>query len=40
MIVTDHEAHCVSMFSPGGKKLRSFGKRGFFQGQFEGPIVV
>ena len=40
VIVTDHEAHCVSVFSPSGKKLRSFGKGGSGQGQFDSPHGV
>ena len=37
VVVTEYEAHCVSVFSPSGKKLRSFGTRGSGQGQFESP---
>ena len=40
VIVTEEDGHCVSVFSPIGKKLRSFGSRGTGQGQFESPRGV
>ena len=38
VIVSDWEKHCVSIFSPCGEKLRSFGAFGSGEGQFDGPI--
>ena len=38
--VADREGHCVSVFSPSGEKLRSFGTHGSGQGQFESPQGV
>ena len=40
MIVTERERHCVSVFSPSGGKLRSFGTHGSGQGQFNEPCGV
>ena len=40
VVVTEVGACCVSVFSPSGEKLRSFGSRGSGQGQFEGPCGV
>ena len=40
VVVTEWESDCVSVFSPSGYKLRSFGTRGSGQGQFEGPRGV
>ena len=37
VVITEHGSHCVSVFSPSGKKLRSFGMRGSGKGQFESP---
>ena len=37
VVVTENDRHCVSVFSPSGKKLRSFGTRGSGQGQFNSP---
>ena len=37
VMVTEVEGHCVSIFSPSGEKLRSFGTHGSGQGQFEYP---
>ena len=37
VVVTEQDSHCVSVFSPTGKKLRSFGTRGSGQGQFNTP---
>ena len=28
VVVADYDGHCISVFSPGGRKLRSFGARG------------
>ena len=35
--VTDIYTHCVTLFTPGGRKLRSFGTRGSGLGQFNIP---
>ena len=40
VIITEYEPHRVSVFTPTGKKLRSFGSRGSSQGQFESPSGV
>ena len=40
VIVAEWDGHCVSVFSPSGKKLRSFGSRGTGQGQFESPCGI
>ena len=40
VVVTEWHGHCVSVFSPSGEKLWSFGKRGPGQGQFEYPAGV
>ena len=40
VVVTESSGHCVSVFSPSGGKLRSFGTGGFGQGQFNGPRGV
>ena len=37
VVVTESGVHCVSVFSPSGEKLRSFGTHGSGQGQFDGP---
>ena len=37
VVVTESDGHCVSVFSPNGEKLRSFGTHGSGQGQFEYP---
>ena len=37
VVVADSDRHCVSVLSPSGEKLRSFGKRGSGQGEFKGP---
>ena len=37
VVVTEGDMHRVSVFSPSGKKLRSFGTHGSGQGQFEDP---
>ena len=34
VVVTEWKGHCVSVFSPSGQKIRSFGTRGSGQGQF------
>ena len=40
VVVSDKERHCVSVFSPGGVNLRSFGTRGSGHGQFDKPCGV
>ena len=40
VVVTEWYKHCVSVFSPSGHKLRSFGTLGSGQGQFRGPCGV
>ena len=40
VVVTECDRHCVSVFSPNGEKLRSFGTRGSGQGQFKYPFGV
>ena len=40
LIVSESSRHCVSIFSPAGKKLRSFGSYGSGHGQFNGPDGV
>ena len=37
VVVTEHNGHCVSVFSQHGKKLRSFGILGSGHGQFKYP---
>ena len=37
VVVTDSNGHCVSVFSPSGEKLQSFGKHGSGQGEFNDP---
>ena len=34
IIVAECEGHCISIFSPSGEKIRTFGSRGSAQGQF------
>ena len=40
VVVTDSDRHCVSVFSPSGEKLRSFGKHGCGQGEFDHPYGI
>ena len=40
VVVTEVGGHCVSVFSPSGKKLRSFGTHGSGQGQLHHPSGV
>ena len=40
VVVTEGDGNCVSVFSPNGKKLRSFGTKGSGQGQFDSPCGV
>ena len=40
VIVAEYDGHCVSVFSPSGEKVRTFGTRGSGQGQFWYPCGV
>ena len=40
IIISEHKNHCVSVFHPSGKKLRTFGIRGSMDGQFNHPKGV
>ena len=40
VVITECEAHCVSVFGPSGEKLRSFGEWGSDDGQFRCPHGV
>ena len=40
MYVTDHDNHCICVFSPEGQFLKSFGSEGEAQGQFNRPRMV
>ena len=37
VVVAERDGHCISLFSPSGKKLGSFGKHGSGQGEFYEP---
>ena len=40
VVVADYDGHCISVFSPSGKKLRSFGTRGSAAGEMVYPRGV
>ena len=40
IIVTEYSGHCISIFSPSGEKIRTFGSKGFAQGQLREPRGV
>ena len=40
VVVTESDGDCVTVFSPSGEKLQSFGTRGSGQGQFSSPCGV
>ena len=40
VVISEYNGHCVSVFSPRGEKLRSFGISGSGQGQFNSPTGV
>ena len=40
IIVAECGRHCISIFSPTGEKIRTFGSKGFGQGQFREPRGV
>ena len=40
IIVVENGAFCISVFTPEGKKIRSFGNRGTANGQFSSPTGV
>lgn len=40
VIVTEYNAHCISLFSSSGEKLLSFGRQGSGPGELQGPLGV
>ena len=40
IIVAEYGGHCISIFSPSGEKIRTFGSKGSAQGQFNEPRGV
>ena len=40
IIVAEYSGHCISIFSPSGEKIRTFGSRGSAWGQFKYPRDV
>ena len=40
IIVAERGGHCISIFSPSGEKIRTFGHKGSAKGQFNGPRGV
>ena len=40
IVVAEQTGHCISIFSPKGEKIRSFGSQGSEQGQFSSPRGV
>ena len=40
IVVSEHKNHCISVYSQGGVKLRSFGRRGLKEGEFNDPCGV
>ena len=40
MIVAELGGKCISIFSPSGEKIRTFGSRGSAQGKFNEPRGV
>jgi len=40
IIVVENGANCVSVFTPEGKRIRSFGSKGSANGQFDFPTGV
>ena len=40
IIVAEKGGHCISIFSPSGEKIRTFGSKGSAPGQFNGPRGV
>ena len=40
VVVTESDGHCITVFSPSGEKLRSFGTKGSGHGQFDKPFGV
>ena len=40
VIVAEFRGHCISIFSPSGEKIRTFGSKGSAEGQFNGPCAV
>ena len=40
MVITEYAGHCITVLSPSGEKLRSFGTHGSGRGQFYNPCGV
>ena len=40
IVVTEYDKHCISVYSQGGEKLQSFGRRGLKEGEFNHPRGV
>ena len=40
IVVSEHKNHCISVYSQSGVKLRSFGRRGLKEGEFNDPCGV
>ena len=40
IIVAENSVHCISIFSPSGEKIRTFGSKGSAQGEFNEPRGV
>ena len=40
VVISEHNGHCVSVFSPRGEMLRSLGTPGYARGQFKHPAGV
>ena len=40
IVVVENIGHCISIFSQGGEKIRTFGRKGSAQGQFNEPCGV
>ena len=40
IIVAEYDGHCISIFSPSGGKIRTFGSKGSAKGQFNVPCGV
>ena len=40
IIVAENSVHCISIFSPSGEKIRTFGSKGYAQGEFNEPRGV
>ena len=40
IVVSEYENHCISVYSQGGEKIQSFGRRGLKEGEFNNPCGV